>query len=752
MYALNSELNGTTYAGNWGDYPKIGYDDQALYINSRQFPFSGGGLNYNKIRILNSSDFYAAQGNSVSWTDIWNIRVNGQIYDNIHPYYSYDTGENSAYFVFADNFGASFYQLFKITDPITNPVLTSTRLNLGTSYNRAPSGEQQGGNAVDNFTWICKAPVLRDGLLYAAHAIENTQHDDYSSIKYFVIDVNSNAVIEEVEQGEDGYFFIQPAITVDKDHNIAITYSKSSSSTYVGAYYSTRLSTDPPGLSPSKVMTEGLSPHSNATRWGDYFSAAIDPVNQYDIWLFCEFAKNNNWSTWLTELRMKPYSGAHAYAESFSVDFGNVELGTAPVNITVPFSNYGDADLIINSLPSPVGPFTLTNTSLPPLPTYDSVDLKFEFDPSNPAVYEELMVFDNNDPDFPGFTVKGRGFTINPAFTEYLYASTGATDTGKTVWLDRSTGSGTELGQSNFPIVRSLAIDPITNIMYGIVAGGTESQIVRVNAYNGDAYTLYTLPVGAIAGIAFDNIGTCYVGLQNGEIYSVDLTTGNYTLVTTATIQLTSITINPSDNQMWASQKIVVGIKDKIYTIDISTGDATLIGQTGFDVTTNDLAFEETGTLYGVIGGTSEEGELISINTSDATGTMVGATGFTDVQALAFTVTGGPPVSVDDDANTTVPTEFSLEQNYPNPFNPATTIQFSLPVNSDVKLVVYNMLGQEVATLLNEQKNAGGHSIVWNSSNTNGVKISSGIYFYELKADGVNGGSFTKLRKMVLLK
>jgi len=277
------------------------------------------------------------------------------------------------------------------------------------------------------------------------------------------------------------------------------------------------------------------------------------------------------------------------------------------------------------------------------LSPYDSVNLEFEFDPTNVEVYEDLMVFDNNDPDFPGFTMKGRGFTINPAFTEYLYASTGAADTGKTVWLDRATGSGTELGLSNFPIIRSLAIDPITNVMYGIASGNFEGDIVRVNAYNGDAYPLYTLPLGSIVGIAFDNAGTCYIALQNGQIYTVDLSTGNYTLVTTAAIQLVSITINPADNQMWASPRIIVGVKDKIYTIDLTTGDATLIGQTGFGKTTNDLTFDETGAFYGVIGGTTEEGELLSINTSDATGTLIGATGFTDVQGLAYTVTGGPP-------------------------------------------------------------------------------------------------------------
>jgi len=275
-----------------------------------------------------------------------------------------------------------------------------------------------------------------------------------------------------------------------------------------------------------------------------------------------------------------------------------------------------------------------------------------------------------------------------------------------------------------------------------VASGNFEGDIVRVNAYNGDAYPLYTLPLGSIVGIAFDNAGTCYIALQNGQIYTVDLSTGNYTLVTTAAIQLVSITINPADNQMWASPRIIVGVKDKIYTIDLTTGDATLIGQTGFGKTTNDLTFDETGAFYGVIGGTTEEGELLSINTSDATGTLIGATGFTDVQGLAYTVTGGPPVSVDDDANTTLPTEFSLEQNYPNPFNPATTIKYDIKERTNVELKVFDILGREIITLVNEEKTAGAYSVEFNATS-----LPSGVYFYQLSA-----GNFVETKKMVLLK
>ncbi|GEM_PF-3153912 len=92
--------------------------------------------------------------------------------------------------------------------------------------------------------------------------------------------------------------------------------------------------------------------------------------------------------------------------------------------------------------------------------------------------------------------------------------------------------------------------------------------------------------------------------------------------------------------------------------------------------------------------------------------------------------------------NSNLPTDFALEQNYPNPFNPVTEISFSLPVASDVKLDVYNIMGQKVASLAEGQFEAGRHSIKWDASTS-----ASGIYFYRIKA-----GEFVESRKMLLLK
>ncbi|MEE9432415.1 MAG: T9SS type A sorting domain-containing protein [Melioribacteraceae bacterium] len=89
-----------------------------------------------------------------------------------------------------------------------------------------------------------------------------------------------------------------------------------------------------------------------------------------------------------------------------------------------------------------------------------------------------------------------------------------------------------------------------------------------------------------------------------------------------------------------------------------------------------------------------------------------------------------------------VPTEFSLTQNYPNPFNPTTTISFTLPEANVVSLKVFNMLGQEVATIINEQKAAGAYKATFDASN-----IASGTYVYTLKV-----GNFVQSKKMTLLK
>jgi len=96
----------------------------------------------------------------------------------------------------------------------------------------------------------------------------------------------------------------------------------------------------------------------------------------------------------------------------------------------------------------------------------------------------------------------------------------------------------------------------------------------------------------------------------------------------------------------------------------------------------------------------------------------------------------------------TRPEAFALANNYPNPFNPATTIKYALPEASQVRLEVFNVVGQVVRTLVDNHQNAGRYVVQWDASNDQGHSLSSGIYFYRLQA----GGEFLEVKKMLLLK
>jgi hypothetical protein len=95
----------------------------------------------------------------------------------------------------------------------------------------------------------------------------------------------------------------------------------------------------------------------------------------------------------------------------------------------------------------------------------------------------------------------------------------------------------------------------------------------------------------------------------------------------------------------------------------------------------------------------------------------------------------------------TRPEEFALQNNYPNPFNPSTTIKYQLPEAVDVRLEIYNVVGQVVRTLIGEQQNAGRYEYQWDATSNNGQSLSSGIYFYRLQA-----GEFQEVKKMLLMK
>jgi hypothetical protein len=106
---------------------------------------------------------------------------------------------------------------------------------------------------------------------------------------------------------------------------------------------------------------------------------------------------------------------------------------------------------------------------------------------------------------------------------------------------------------------------------------------------------------------------------------------------------------------------------------------------------------------------------------------------FTNYCGSLVGITGNDPL---------LPSTFALGQNYPNPFNPATVIKYQLPNSSNVIIKVFDILGKEVSTLVNERIEAGYHQVEFNGGN-----LASGLYLYKIEADG-----FTEVKKMMLIK
>lgn len=748
----------------WGDFPQIGFDHQGIYIATNVFSFAGFGQ-YPQLKIISKAELYSSNGGPLSFTTFYNITVPG--YPslrafNIRPSFQY-TVANDHYLLWAYRGSVAFasYGFYKLSNPVTNPVLTAVNIPTTTYYPtplalQPGSGTQPADSIESGGSPIRNAPIYRDGYLYAVHSVGNSSQTA-ANIRYFKLDVGTNTIVESVEYGTPGMYHIYPAISVDKNRNILINCSRSSLNDYIGAYYVGRRASDPPGLSSAYELQKGLGKYvitfgGTRNRWGDYMGMFLDPSTELNFWMVTEFASGTNqYAMAIGEVRLEPFEGAFVFTPEIDLDFGDVEIQTNGDTLEVVIANYGEDQLNITAMPEFVGEFYRTSVHNFPvtLETYDSLYVKFVFSPTSFGEKNEFFPVANNSTNFTGFNLKGFGYIINPVVGQQLYAVSGSQNNGQLLYVDKSTGAGTNIGPTGFNELVNMTVDPSSEQLYGVIYTTLSSQIFRINAESGDAYLLANFDLPELFSIAFDTSGQLYGTTIPGELYSIDLSNQTLQLVNTLPLARVAIAFNPLNNQLWGSVKTPVGIRDRIAKFDLLTGDTLFVGRTGFNANTNDIAFDQNGILYGIKGAATVESDLISIDQVTGLGTIIGTTGIKNLTALAYSIT--EPTSVPDDG-LVVPAEFALSQNYPNPFNPYTTINFSLPVASSVRLTIYNLLGEVVNVLLDKEFQSGNYNIVWNADDRFGKKVSSGVYFYELRASADNGSEFNQFRKMILLK
>jgi len=258
-----------------------------------------------------------------------------------------------------------------------------------------------------------------------------------------------------------------------------------------------------------------------------------------------------------------------------------------------------------------------------------------------------------------------------------------------------------EILTDNYPEETSWVLYQDGSLLASISQGSLNSQ--------GTLYTWdYEVPAGEYRFVINDaySDGIC-CGYGNGE-YNLYL---NDELIATG-------------GQFGSSETVEFTILDDWLTMNPLSGTVSPEGSAGVLLNIN---------AAGMDPGVYSAG--ISVNSNDPDQGAV-------IIPLSLTVNG-----MSSENESLLPAEFALHQNYPNPFNPQTKIRYDLPENSMVNITVYDMLGREVKTLVNQVQNAGFKSIIWDATNDYGKAISAGIYLYQIQA-----GDYIHTQKMVLLK
>lgn len=312
---------------------------------------------------------------------------------------------------------------------------------------------------------------------------------------------------------------------------------------------------------------------------------------------------------------------------------------------------------------------------------------------------------------------------------------------GDSVWVKRYSSPGYEYDMAN-----SLTIDGSGNVYVTgeSSAGGGNFDYATIK-YNSNGDTIWVRRYDG-PGNSYDQATSILTDLS-GNVYVTGYSADSVTYYDYATIKY-----NSDGNQQWVARYNGTGnLSDYAYSIALDgSGNAYVTGRSpgsGSDydfvtikylTNTGDSAWVQR---YNGPANSIDEAKSIAVNNSGSvfvTGVSLGIFSDFDYATIKYsTITGIKQTSSGN------PEQFSLSQNYPNPFNPATKINYELKITNYVSVIVYDVLGNEVSTLVNENKPAGNYEVVFDGNN-----LSSGIYFYSLFING----NVIDSKRMILLK
>ncbi|MFC2085200.1 T9SS type A sorting domain-containing protein, partial [Bacteroidota bacterium] len=754
---LPANVDGNTPSGAWADYPAIGFDDKAIYLTANNWAFSGG-FQHVKIKIIEKSFLYVNDtASEVIWTDLWGMNYPGSSNSGfgLRPVRMHSTSDKY-YFVNSEWWGGSHstIALYELTDPLTNPHLTGEAIPTAL-YESPPTVEQLGGNELSiegSGTQLRNEPVFQHDLIHLTHT---AKYENVGGVRYLNIDVYNKTIPVDIIMGTPEHHHIYSALAVNQNDDVILTYTRSSANEYLGAYFAIIFESSVL-LGGSNILQTGKDNYvvdfgSNRNRWGDYNGAWSDPSDPLSFWVYSEYTKaKNQWGTWIGAVRTGVFDQPFIFVNTDDISYGSLEIDGEGIIKYFTIANYGSENLVIQEISSAFSEFEIeTDKTFPiTITSLDTLELGLRFNPVEHGlfIYDTLVISSNsfNKPSAE-ISLVGGGFEITKVTKGIMYASTDKfpNGSGRILTIDPNSGSAEVLGKSGFRPVRSITINPNSKELIALNKTNlSPPNILRVRADDGEAMIFDEASVD-IHVMAFDSDGLIHAITTDSIYYTVNFDNMETNLVKQLEVFLNSITIQPESGSIYVSKPNSDG-NDNIYVLS-SSGNLDLIGNTGLDKPIQAMAFDSDGNLYATIGEDLDYSRLVSIDPNNGEGIEIGETGVRGVIGLVFAIDGITDVKVEN----VVPDKFILLQNYPNPFNPSTTIKFSLPANSSVKISIINVLGEVVDILYQGNLTAGIYEYEWDVSNK---KISSGIYIYSINAIGENGIEFYDSKKMLLLK
>jgi hypothetical protein len=795
-WRIPGDQNGPTFSGLFNDYPKIGVDKNAIYVTANMFSTN---FQYARLRIIPKAQLLDNQCGPLTWTDLWDLRFPSSPGNRVFtavPAVTFDTTD-SQYLINSSNFiTGTFVTLWTLNNPISNPTMTAVDIPV-TQYSSPPNaGQLGGGTPINTQGYMFRNAVVRDGSIWTAHNIAGGAGNSYGFARYLRMDVQTKAVIEDLAFGANNYWYYFPAITVDRNHNMTMCFTRSGYSEYPGARFTGRLVNDPTGLAPSALLKEGLGNYvvigGGSNRWGDYMGIALDPSDDV-IWSLVEYAAGTNtWGTWIGGTTHKymtagivrdgatqnPVEFAHLeVAETgrmFETDStGSFAFGSTVPNVTVHVNAFAYQDTSVSLALTAYIPDTTDIFLLSEIEATISGQVKDSVTGS--GILAELEFYAHGNP-YPGpyitTTTDANGFyNVTTIIGDYdVVVSPEIPYPVTTINNVSLSSSSLTLDIELLPADILLVNDDTTAVNETYFQDALDALNVSYFTWRvsedgiPDANTFALFPDPKTVIWYTGNAATAVLSDPEQQSLAGLLDNGGRLLLTGQNIAETSSGGVLLTNYLGASfntnisPPLVRGVAGDII------GDGLLlssVGGAGNQISKDALLV--TGNADSVLYYGVNPLDLAAIKAEDtqagwrAVFTGFGLEGINNTAGsrdellrrilgwFGVTVTG---IENEPGTITNIPQAFELKQNYPNPFNPETTIEFAVPQNTRVEITIFNLLGQQVRALVNDVYPAGTYNSVWDGRNDIGEAASSGAYFYRMSTQT----GFQSVKKLLLLK